>query len=58
MSIDPTAKHITAVDADGHVLEPRDVWLRYLDPACATAPSASSATPQASRCCSSTAART
>src|SRR4249919_3359311 len=32
MTIDPTANHITAVDADGHVLEPRDVWLRYLEP--------------------------
>ena len=21
------------IDADGHVLEPRDVWLRYLEPA-------------------------
>jgi len=23
---------VTTVDADGHVLEPRDVWLRYLEP--------------------------
>jgi predicted TIM-barrel fold metal-dependent hydrolase len=26
------SKHIVTVDADGHVLEPRDVWQRYLEP--------------------------
>jgi len=32
LSTDATMNHVTAVDADGHVLEPRDVWLRYLEP--------------------------
>jgi uncharacterized protein len=27
-----TADRMTTVDADGHVLEPRDVWLRYMEP--------------------------
>jgi predicted TIM-barrel fold metal-dependent hydrolase len=27
------AAKVVTVDADGHVLEPRDVWLRYLEPA-------------------------
>ena len=27
-----TADNAPVVDADGHVLEPRDVWLRYLEP--------------------------
>ena len=26
------ASHVLTVDADGHVLEPRDTWLRYMDP--------------------------
>jgi predicted TIM-barrel fold metal-dependent hydrolase len=26
------AERITMVDADGHLLEPRDTWLRYLEP--------------------------
>ncbi len=25
--------HLFTVDADGHVLEPRDTWVRYIDPA-------------------------
>jgi uncharacterized protein len=27
------ADHLFAVDADGHVLEPRDTWVNYIDPA-------------------------
>jgi len=26
------ASNLVTVDADGHVLEPRDVWLKYMDP--------------------------
>jgi predicted TIM-barrel fold metal-dependent hydrolase len=33
MANDPTAEHVVTVDADGHVLEPRDTWQRYLEPA-------------------------
>src|SRR5258705_10994595 len=33
MATDPSANHVVTVDADGHVLEPRDVWQRYLEPA-------------------------
>ena len=29
MTTDPTR---SVVDADGHVLEPADTWLKYLDP--------------------------
>src|SRR5262249_27661304 len=29
MAIDPTR---SVIDADGHVLEPADTWLKYLDP--------------------------
>ena len=25
--------HVLTIDADGHVLEPRDTWLDYIDPA-------------------------
>ena len=25
-------QNLVTVDADGHVLEPRDTWLRYIDP--------------------------
>ena len=25
--------HVLTVDADGHVLEPRDTWIDYIDPA-------------------------
>lgn len=32
MSTDANGKPVTTVDADGHVLEPRDVWLRYMEP--------------------------
>jgi len=32
MSIDRNASNGVTVDADGHVLEPRDVWLTYLEP--------------------------
>ncbi len=32
MQTDPTAKKVVTVDADGHVLEPRDTWQRYLEP--------------------------
>jgi uncharacterized protein len=32
MATDPSANHVVTVDADGHVLEPRDVWQRYLEP--------------------------
>ena len=32
MSTDRTANNVVTVDADGHVLEPRDVWQRYLEP--------------------------
>src|SRR2546428_8351936 len=28
-----TAVHAPVVDADGHVLEPADTWLKYLEPA-------------------------
>src|SRR5690349_12398446 len=27
------ADHLLTVDADGHVLEPRDTWVDYIDPA-------------------------
>src|SRR5690606_18385919 len=27
-----TAASVYTVDADGHVLEPRDTWLKYLEP--------------------------
>jgi len=33
MATDPSANHVVTVDADGHVLEPRDTWQRYLEPA-------------------------
>jgi len=33
MAQSPSSKETPVVDADGHVLEPRDVWLRYLEPA-------------------------
>jgi len=32
MSTESIANHVKTIDADGHVLEPRDVWLRYLEP--------------------------
>jgi predicted TIM-barrel fold metal-dependent hydrolase len=32
MNTPPTSDHVLTVDADGHVLEPRDVWLRYMEP--------------------------
>jgi uncharacterized protein len=32
MTTDHRAPKLVTVDADGHVLEPRDVWLRYLEP--------------------------
>jgi predicted TIM-barrel fold metal-dependent hydrolase len=32
MSNDRSTAPVVAVDADGHVLEPRDTWLRYLEP--------------------------
>jgi predicted TIM-barrel fold metal-dependent hydrolase len=56
MSIDPTPKHITAVDADGHVLEPRDVWLRYLEPSLRDRAIRIERDAAASGCCWSTAA--
>jgi uncharacterized protein len=31
-SSNDTAESVVTVDADGHVLEPRDTWLRYLEP--------------------------
>ena len=27
------ADHVLTVDADGHVLEPRDTWIDYIEPA-------------------------
>lgn len=32
MSTDRTTSNVVTVDADGHVLEPRDVWVKYLEP--------------------------
>ena len=32
MSTDRSANNVVTVDADGHVLEPRDTWLKYLEP--------------------------
>jgi predicted TIM-barrel fold metal-dependent hydrolase len=32
MTTDTTAQNVVTVDADGHVLEPRDTWQRYLEP--------------------------
>jgi uncharacterized protein len=32
LSNDRTAEGVVTVDADGHVLEPRDTWLRHLEP--------------------------
>jgi predicted TIM-barrel fold metal-dependent hydrolase len=32
MSESTTMGNVRIVDADGHVLEPRDVWLRYMEP--------------------------
>jgi predicted TIM-barrel fold metal-dependent hydrolase len=32
MSGSTTVEGIRTIDADGHVLEPRDVWLRYMEP--------------------------
>jgi predicted TIM-barrel fold metal-dependent hydrolase len=32
MAASPTATKMVTVDADGHVLEPRDTWQRYLEP--------------------------
>src|SRR5512147_2768767 len=32
MATDSTATTMVTVDADGHVLEPRDTWQRYLEP--------------------------
>lgn len=32
MSTDRTIGNVVTVDADGHVLEPRDVWVKYLEP--------------------------
>lgn len=32
MANDQTGNGVVTVDADGHVLEPRDTWLRYLEP--------------------------
>src|SRR5262249_55700682 len=33
MAQSPSSKEPPVVDADGHVLEPRDVWQRYMEPA-------------------------
>ena len=33
MATAPNGNHVVTVDADGHVLEPRDTWQRYLEPA-------------------------
>ena len=32
MPTEPVSKQVVTVDADGHVLEPRDTWQRYLEP--------------------------
>ena len=32
MATNPTPTKVVTVDADGHVLEPRDTWQRYLEP--------------------------
>ena len=32
MTTDTTQSRVVTVDADGHVLEPRDTWQRYLEP--------------------------
>jgi predicted TIM-barrel fold metal-dependent hydrolase len=32
MSGDHSTSNVVTVDADGHVLEPRDVWVKYLEP--------------------------